>query len=143
MSNKLVTQKNKEMDLINKNINALNKMVNSAVAHQLGVAPKLQEIANKTLEILSKDDELANLEPKDIIKLTEMASKAILQPVEQLTKLVQAVSSLYEKSVLEDRMKKVEKLIDRIDHESKDSAREIDMGFDTKEDEEVKLDDLL
>lgn len=136
MSNKLAKQTNKEADLITQNINALNKMVNSAVDHQVEVAPKLQEIATKTLNMLANEDELNNLEPKDLIKLTEMASKAILQPVEQLTKLVQAVSALYEKSMLEERMKKVETLIDRLDHEAKGATLEY-------QDDAYKLDDIL
>ena len=74
-----------------------------------------------------------------------MASKGSLQPVEQLTKLVQAVSSLYEKSVLEERMQKVEQLINRIDYEARQHDDDsIEVVFEEKENNTVQsLDELL
>lgn len=144
--NKLAkTKKTNELDLINENIKHLSSMVTQAVEHQVKIAPQLQEIATKTLAILSKDEEQANLEPKDLIKLAEMASKGSLQPVEQLTKLVQAVSSLYEKSVLEERMQKVEQLINRIDYEARQHGDDsIEAVFEEKENNTVQsLDELL
>lgn len=143
MSNEIKKyEENTSISLINDNITALSRMVNEGVEHQAKVAPQFQGIATKVLAMLDNQSELDNLDAKDLIKLVETASKAIIQPVEQLTKLVTAVSALYEKSQLEDRLRKVEALMTKIEKESETASFE-EVEPVLEESKKTSIDELL
>lgn len=108
----------RDTDLITENIQSLSRLITEAVDHHVEVAPIYRSIANKVLEVLNNENEIANLEPKDLIRLVDVVNKAQLVPVEQLTKLVQAASALYEQNQLSEKLAKVDKLITKIEEES-------------------------
>lgn len=138
MSN-ITKKEDNNINLINDNIRDLSRMVNNAVDHQAEVAPIHRELTLKILDLLNNDAELKVMQPKDLMKLVEISSKAILQPIDQLTKLVETLTALHEKSQLEDRVKKVENLMDRLKHEAMGETVEAEL----KNEETVSLDDIL
>lgn len=118
LKKELVTKE--DSNLIDNSIAPLTKMIIDAVEYQKEVSPIYQKIHNKILEIFSKEEELDNLEVKELIKLLDLTAKAQLQPVDQLTKLVQAVAALYDRSELEAKTKALDILIKQFeDHSTK------------------------
>lgn len=109
----------KENTSLSANVNQLSNMITQAIDYQVTVMPIFKSIADSILGILSQENELNNLEPKDLIKLLEVASKAQIAPVEQLTKLVQAVTALQNQSELQSKIEALEKVVDIIKTEAK------------------------
>jgi|LSQX01.1.fsa_nt_gb hypothetical protein len=109
----------KENTSLSTNVNQLSNMITQAIDYQVTVMPIFKSIADSILGILSQENELNNLEPKDLIKLLEVASKAQIAPVEQLTKLVQAVTALQNQSELQSKIDALEKVVDIIKTETK------------------------
>jgi hypothetical protein len=112
----------KENTSLSANVNQLSNMITQAIDYQVTVMPIFKSIADSILGILSQENELNNLEPKDLIKLLEVASKAQIAPVEQLTKLVQAVTALQNQSELQSKIEALEKVVDIIKTEAKAPA---------------------
>lgn len=110
MSNKLVKTVN-QVSLVDANLSQLAELVTQAVEHHVEVAPLYKTIVDRILGILSKEEELSVMKQSDIIKLLEVAAKAQIAPVEQLTKLVQAVTDLHEQSKLQDKIRDLESVI--------------------------------
>jgi hypothetical protein len=128
----------KENTSLSANVNQLSNMITQAIDYQVTVMPIFKSIADSILGILSQENELNNLEPKDLIKLLEVASKAQIAPVEQLTKLVQAVTALQNQSELQSKIEALEKVVDIIKTEAKVPA------YDTKPyDEPQTLEGIL
>ncbi len=109
----------KENTSLSANVNQLSNMITQAIDYQVTVMPIFKSIADSILGILSQENELNNLEPKDLIRLLEVASKAQIAPVEQLTKLVQAVTALQNQSELQSKIEALEKVVDIIKTEAK------------------------
>ena len=59
----------KENTSLSANVNQLSNMITQAIDYQVTVMPIFKSIADSILGILSQENELNNLEPKDLIKL--------------------------------------------------------------------------
>lgn len=100
--------------LIETTVSDLKLMIEDSVKFQAVVSPVYQTISDKILSMVNRQEELDHWEVKDLLKLLEVSNKAQLAPVEQLTKLVQSVTALYEKSQLQDRVDHLTKIVDEI-----------------------------
>jgi len=107
--------------LIENTVADLRTMIEESVRFQSVVSPIYQNISNKLLGMLNRQEELDSWEVKDLLKLLELSNKAQLAPVEQLTKLVQSVTALYEGGKLQDRVDQLKQIVDEINHK-KDEA---------------------
>jgi hypothetical protein len=64
---------------------------------------------------------------KDLLKLLDLSIKAQLQPIEQLTKLVQSLEALYDKSELKAKIENLDEVISEINNaKSEASAKTLD-----------------
>lgn len=106
--------------LIDTTITDLRQMIEESVKFQSQVSPIYQNIADKILGMLNKQEELDHWEVKDLLKLLELSNKAQLAPVEQLTKLVQSVTALYERSQLQDKVDQLTQIVDEINSKKQD-----------------------
>lgn len=102
--------------LIDTTVADLRDMIEESVKFQANVSPIYHAISDKILGMLNKQEELDHWEVKDLLKLLELSNKAQLAPVEQLTKLVQSVTALYERGKLQDRVDQLKQLVDEINH---------------------------
>lgn len=93
----------------------LMRMISESIDNQTKVNPIYQAIQEKILERFKDDAELDNMGVKDLMKLLELSTKAQLTPVEQLTKLVQAATALYERSEIESKSKALDAIISKFD----------------------------
>ena len=93
----------------------LMRMISESIDNQTKVNPIYQAIQEKILERFKDDAELDNMGVKDLMKLLELSTKAQLTPVEQLTKLVQAATALYEISEIESKSKALDAIISKFD----------------------------
>lgn len=109
-------------DIVGQTIQQLTDMIIESVDNHQKVTPIYQNIQKAILEMLNKQDELANMETKDLLKLLDVTTKAQLQPVESLTKLVQATSALYDKSNLEAKVNALNSIVDTLKHEKEDAV---------------------
>lgn len=124
MPNDVVVKENgNEIAIINNTINDIRQMVEASVAYQTEVTPIYANISKKVLTLLDRDEELRSWEVKDLMKLLEISNKAQLQPIEQLTKLVQAVEALYDRSELQSKMDELSSVVNEI-KEAKDKSSE-------------------
>lgn len=125
--------------LIETTVADLRDMIEQSVKFQANVSPVYQAISDKILGMLNKQEELDHWEVKDLLKLLELSNKAQLAPVEQLTKLVQSVTALYEGSKLQDRVDHLNKLVDEI-NSKKDEVieHEPDSSEETTEYEDIE-----
>jgi hypothetical protein len=112
-----------ELALIDTTIADLKTMIEESVKFQVQVSPVYQNIADKILGMLNRQEELDHWEVKDLLKLLELSNKAQLAPVEQLTKLVQSVTALYERSQLQDKVDQLSQIVNEI-NEKKNLAIE-------------------
>jgi hypothetical protein len=108
-----------ELALIDTTITDLKTMIEESVKFQVQVSPVYQNIADKILGMLNRQEELDHWEVKDLLKLLELSNKAQLAPVEQLTKLVQSVTALYERSQLQDRVDQLTQIVNEINDQKK------------------------
>lgn len=118
-----MTEKN-NLALIDTTISDLRLMIEDSVKFQAVVSPIYQNISDKILGMLNREEELNHWEVKDLLKLLEVSNKAQLAPVEQLTKLVQSVTALYERSQLQDRVDQLTQIVDEINNR-RDSVVEV------------------
>lgn len=105
-----------DLALIETTVTDLRDMIEESVKFQAQVSPVYQSISDKILSMLNKQEELDHWEVKDLLKLLELSNKAQLAPVEQLTKLVQSVTALYERSQLQDRVDQLTQIVDEINN---------------------------
>ena len=105
---------NTSIALIDSTITDLKLMIEDSVKFQVQVSPIYQNIADKILSMLNKQEELDHWEVKDLLKLLELSNKAQLAPVEQLTKLVQSVTALYERSQLQEKVDNLQQIVNEI-----------------------------
>jgi hypothetical protein len=128
-------EKNTNIALIENTVSEFKTLVEDATEYQLKVSPIYRKLNEKILEMLSKEDELAHMEMKDLLKVLEISNKAQLQPVEQLTKLVQSVTQLYEKTQLQNKVNELTAMVEQfkqgkqdvIDHEDNDAQGPINI----------------
>lgn len=111
-----VVVSNNSQSLVEATLPDLMTMISQSIENQTKINPIYQKIHDKILGIFQKEDELDNMEVKDLIKLLELTSKAQLTPVEQLTKLVQAATALYERAEVESKSKTLDAIIDKFDN---------------------------
>ena len=143
MSNKNEIVIKDDASLVNVTVPQLITMITDAVEYQIEVNPVYQKIHNKILALFEKDDELDNLQAKDLLKLMELTQKAQLVPVEQLTKLIQATATLYERSELDKKTKALDTLLEKFDAYSNASTIVV-VEEATPEDNTMKdLEDIL
>jgi hypothetical protein len=109
-----------ELALIDTTISDLRLMIEDSVKFQAVVSPIYQNISDKILGMLNRQEELDHWEVKDLLKLLEVSNKAQLAPVEQLTKLVQSVTALYERSQLQDKVDHLTQIVDEINSKRND-----------------------
>jgi len=111
-----MNEKTNDLALIETTVTDLRSMIEDSVKFQAVVSPVYQSISDKILSMLNKQEELDHWEVKDLLKLLELSNKAQLAPVEQLTKLVQSVTALYEKGKLQDRVDQLKQIVDEINN---------------------------
>lgn len=124
-----------DLTLITSTVTELRTMVEDSVNFQMEVAPVYHKIAQRVLAIFDKEEELEQWSGKDLIKLLELTNKAQLQPVEQLTKLVQSITALYERSELQDKMHDLEVVVNEL-KSKKEEAEINDENYDNIEEVE-------
>ena len=103
-----------EIAIIDNTIEDLRVMVEESVRYQTEVTPIYSAISKKILEMVDSQEELNVWEPKDLLKLLDLSNKAQIQPIEQLTKLVQSVESLYEKTTLQGKLDQLTEVVNQI-----------------------------
>jgi len=133
-----------ELELITKTVGDLQELVENSITAQVAFNPVFEGIMTKILGMLDKEDELSSWESKDLIKLLDLANKARLAPVEQLTKLVQAVQTLHETSELQGKITDLAEVVEEL-RSNKNNAGDLvdpDAGTDPEEIEEVSVEDL-
>ena len=111
-----MNERTNDLALIETTVTDLRDMIEESVKFQAQVSPIYQSISDKILGMLNKQEELDHWEVKDLLKLLEVSNKAQLAPVEQLTKLVQSVTALYERSQLQDRVDQLTQIVDEINN---------------------------
>jgi hypothetical protein len=107
-----------EVAAINTNMLQLSALVTDAVNMHVEVAPIYKNITDSILKILGSESELSNMETKDLIKLLEVSSKAQIAPIEQLTKLVQSISNLYEQQQTRKKMDELQAVVEQIQEQA-------------------------
>lgn len=105
--------------MVDETVKQLAEMITTSVDYQTKVNPVFQTIQTKILALLEKENEIENMETKDLFKLLEMSMKAQLQPVETLTKLVQAVTALRDSNELEKKVGALNSIVQTIQEEAK------------------------
>jgi hypothetical protein len=128
-------EKNTNIALIENTVSEFKTLVEDATEYQLKVSPIYRKLNEQILAMLNKEDELAHMEMKDLLKVLEISNKAQLQPVEQLTKLVQSVTQLYEKTQLQNKVNELTAMVEQfkqgkqdvIDHEDNDAQGPINI----------------
>jgi hypothetical protein len=103
-----------DVALVDNTIEDLRLMIEESVKFQAHVSPIYKAISEKILNMLSNQEELAHMETKEMLKLLEISNKAQLAPVEQLTKLVQSVTALYQRSELQDKVDKLSQVVEEV-----------------------------
>jgi len=121
--------KDKNQVLIGNTVQSLTDLVIASVKYQTTVSPIFKELADKLLNILKSDEEINDMETKDLIKLLEVANKAQIQPVTELTKLVQSVTALHERSALQNKIDKLQAVVNTL---KSGQQIEIDTGNETE-----------
>lgn len=103
-----------EVQLIGDNLESLKVLVTDSLDAQLEFAPIYKQLIDKVLIMVNKEEELKSWEAKDLLKLLDLAGKARLAPIEQLTKLIQSIQALQDTSALQDKMENLSKVIQEI-----------------------------
>ena len=139
----LQKQVKSEIISLNTNMAQLSELVTNAVAVHVEVAPIYKSITDKILGILGSESELSNMETKDLIKLLDVASKAQIAPIEQLTKLVQSISALHEQQQTKSKMDELQAVVERIQEEAGRKIIVSDVGaYSTLDDLKEELDEI-
>jgi hypothetical protein len=102
---------NNNTALIDATVKDLRTMVEKSVNFQTLISPVYEKIVTSILDIFGADGELTTMEAKDLMKLLDITSKAQIQPVVELTKLVQSVTALCERSVLQEKISSLESIV--------------------------------
>lgn len=97
--------------IIERTVGDLKGLIEQNLNVQMGVIPVYKEISNRILEMFNRDEELANWEAKDLIKLLDLSNKAQIAPIEQITKLVQSITALYERSQLQEKIDNMSEVV--------------------------------
>lgn len=145
-SKQVIVAPQHSQSLVEATLPDLMRMISEFIDNQTKVNPIYQAIQEKILERFKDDAELDNMGVKDLMKLLELSTKAQLTPVEQLTKLVQAATALYERSEIESKSKALDAIISKFDslHDIQDvkviHAQDISEVVDV---EEIKEDDTM
>jgi len=122
--------------LIIETANDLKELVEKSVKSQTEFHPVFEAIIQNILDIVSAEGELETWEQKDILSLFDKVNKARLQPIEQLTKLVTAVQSLYETSALQDRMNELAEVVNELTNKDK-------VNDEVEEAEIIDIDEII
>lgn len=105
---------NNDLTTFDRTIVELKAMVEENLQVQSTVLPIYQGLAAKILTIVDREEEISQWEPKDLLKLLDLANKAQLSPIEQLTKLTQSLANLYEKSELQKKVEDVSAVVNEM-----------------------------
>jgi hypothetical protein len=117
-----------EMNALDENtVTDLTQMVAQSLLFYKQTSPVYERIAKAVLGIFDNENELANLEHKDLFKLLELSQKAMIQPVETLVKLVQNINALYERSQLAVKMDSLAKVVQEIQAKNEEH-QEVTLG---------------
>lgn len=92
-------------------------LVGSLVDSQMMLDAPLRVISDRLTEIFSTENELKLMSQKDLLKLWEFTQKQRLQPVESLTKLIQAVTALKQANELGSKLGKLDTIINSFDQQ--------------------------
>jgi hypothetical protein len=95
-------------------IKDIKRMVEDSVEFQLAVSPKYTEISDMILNMFNDQQELDVWKPKDLLKLLDLSVKAKFQPIEQLTKLIQSVESLYDKTAMRNKIEELNDIVNEM-----------------------------
>lgn len=89
----------KEAELqLQEQVPALSQLVEGLIKSQAETDQVFASISNRVMEVFNNPDEIKLMQHKDLLKLLEVSQKQRLQPIETLTKLLQAITALQEKS---------------------------------------------
>lgn len=114
-----------EIAIINSTVSDIRRMVEASVAYQVEVTPIYAALSKRILDMLNIQEELDSWEVKDLLKLLDLSNKAQLQPIEQLTKLVQAVEALYDRSELQNKMDELSGVVNEMLDAKKESEKHV------------------
>ena len=118
--NKLVEKDNNVPSVnLDNNLYELVSLVNDSVQTYKRVSPNYKTIIEKLTKDLSSEEQLDNLDIDHMFKLLEISTKNFLAPLETLTKLVQAVSTLRERMMTETESERLGKVVDMLEKERK------------------------
>jgi hypothetical protein len=122
-----MTKETNSLMLLEDSISNIRDMVAQSVTYQTQAQPIYSDIANKILAMFEDQKELDMMATKDLLKLLDLSIKAQLQPIEQLTKLVQSLEALYDKSELKAKIENLDEVISEINNaKSEASAKTLD-----------------
>ena len=147
MSNKQEVAVRQEQQVTASTINNLTELANQTIEIYKETHPIFSSISNKILEMFNNDQELNNLEAKDLFKLLEIANKNQLAPINELTKLVTQLNNLQDRM---DAHKEVETLRNLVEEmtRAKEEAEEADIvdaeeiDIEITRTDEVKVDEV-
>lgn len=115
---------NKKSDIaFQSDVEALGDLLTQTVQNYSESAPKYAAITEKLLNIFEKDEEIAAMEHKDLLKLLDSSQKAQLQPVIEITKMIKALTELEDINKYKQKTEKLEGIIkayevEKAQHES-------------------------
>lgn len=112
-----------ELTIVDKTVDELRRMVEKNLEIQAEVLPVYESISKKILSIVNKEEELPHWEAKDLLKLLDLSNKAQLAPIEQLTKLVQSITALHERSALQEKVNQISDVVKELEDAKSSKAK--------------------
>ncbi len=114
-------------------VRQLTALVEQSVKKQLITQPKLLNLQDKLLEILSKPEEIYNMDHAIIIKIIEVTHRLSTQPLDQLTKLVQTITQLEEVREFNKSKDAMDDMVDRLKNLEQEVRHQQGVVFEVNE----------
>jgi len=107
----------------------LSALMDQSVQKQMIIQPKLYNLQDNLIELLSRPEEIKAMDHATIIKLVEVSHRLTSQPLDQLVKLAQVIKDLHDIKELESQKESLE----RIAAELKDKLDQVNVLHTTPE----------
>lgn len=107
---------------IDDSIKDIKDMVEQSIKYQVKVSPIYSAISEKILAMFNDQAELDVWKAKDLLKLADLSIKAKFQPIEQLTKLIQSVEALYDKTAMRNKIEELNEIVNEMKEAKQSSA---------------------
>jgi len=122
-------------------VRQLTALVEQSVKKQLITQPKLLNLQDKLLELLSKPEEIYNMDHTIMIKIIEVTHRLSTQPLDQLTKLVQTITQLEEVREFNKSKDAMDDMVDRLKNLEQEVRHQQGVVFEVNEVDEQEEDE--